>query len=271
MIEGAASNPRPRSAIYAGRVSHRRVRPHRHALSYRVFNLLLDLDEIDGLVARLRLFSRNRFNLLAFSDGDHGDGSGTPLRDQIERMASTSGVALEGGAIRLLCMPRVLCYVFNPLSVYFCHGRDRALACIVYEARNTFGERHSYVIPVRRDAPDFPHVIRQSCAKAFYVSPFLDIDLTYDFQVRPPGERVGIGVDVGDEAGAIIVTAFAGARRPLSDLGIARAILGHPLLTVKVVAAIHWEALWLWLKGVRLRSRPPPPERAFTAIASDID
>src|SRR5580658_140903 len=172
-----------RSTLYAGIVTHRRLRPRPHRLRYRVFWMLLDLDEIGRLPRRLRLFSHNRFNALSFFDTDHGDGSGRPLRDQVEGHLRAAGLATDGGAIRLFCMPRIFGYGFNPLSVYFCHRRDGALVALLYEVRNTFGERHSYLIPV--GASD-DAVIRQSCDKCFYVSPFLDMSLRYDFRVVPP-------------------------------------------------------------------------------------
>ena len=141
-----------RSTLYAGIVTHRRVRPRPHRLRYRVFWMLLDLDEIGQLPRRLRLFSHNRFNALSFFDTDHGDGSGRPLRDQVEGHLRAAGLATDGGAIRLFCMPRVFGYGFNPLSVYFCYQRDGSLAALLYEVHNTFRERHSYLIPVERDA-----------------------------------------------------------------------------------------------------------------------
>jgi len=135
------------STLYVGSVMHRRLRPRRHRLRYRVFWMLLDLDEIERLPRVLRLFSHNRFNAVSFHDADHGDGSATPLRAQVERHLAAAGIALGGGAIRLLCMPRILGYGFNPLSVYFCYQRSGLLAAILYEVHNTFGERHSYLIP----------------------------------------------------------------------------------------------------------------------------
>ena len=141
-----------RSTLYAGTVMHRRVRPRAHRLRYRVFWMLLDLDEIAALPHILRLFSHNRFNAVSFFDNDHGDGSGRPLRAQVEEHLQAAGIAPDGGPIRLLCMPRVFGYGFNPLSVYFCYQRDGSLAAMLYEVHNTFGERHSYLIPVERAA-----------------------------------------------------------------------------------------------------------------------
>lgn len=249
------------SALYAGVVVHQRLRPRLHRLRYRMVQGLFDLDELDAAGTRLRFFSRNRFNLFAFHDRDYGDGSDTPLRAQIETLLAGAGLAPDGGAIRLLAMPRVLGHIFNPISVWFCHRRDGRLLALIYEVTNTHRQRHAYLIPVA-DMP--PAIIRQRCAKTLYVSPFMDMDMTYDFAVRPPGERVMIRVDGSDAAGPLIGAAFAARRRPLTDAQLLRAFFTVPLVTLKTVAGIHWEALKLWLKGVAIRRVPPPPGSAVT-------
>ena len=253
------------SALYAGKVMHQRLRPRRHRLRYRVFSLLLDLDDIDQLSARLRLFSRNRLNLFSFHDRDYGAGTSEPLRHQVERHMGAAGIETDHGPIRLLTMPRMLGYAFNPLSVYFCYRRSGKLAAILYEVNNTFHERHSYVIPVSESANgDSERPIRQVCTKQFYVSPFLDLDMTYSFSVVPPGRRVGIAISGRDAQGPILVASLYAERFPLSDFGLALALVSYPLLPLKVIAGIHWEALRLWLKGMRPRQRPRLPDRAVT-------
>jgi uncharacterized protein len=249
-----------RSGLYVGRVAHRRLRPRRHALRYRTFALLIDLDELPALDRRLRLFSHNRVNLFSFYDRDHGSGS-TPLRDWVEACAREAGLGLDGGPIRLLTMPRILGYVFNPISVYFCHDRAGGLRAILYEVNNTFGQRHSYFIAVE---PDGQTPVRQSCAKEFFVSPFMAMDMTYDFAVHPPGETVSIAVVERDRDGVMLTATQTQARVELTDAALARVFFSHPLLTLKVVLGIHLEALALWLKGMRLQVRPPPPERSVT-------
>ncbi|WP_332656854.1 DUF1365 domain-containing protein [Brevundimonas sp.] len=247
------------SALYLGGVMHQRLRPRRHRLERRVFWLLLDLSELDGLDRRLRLFSRNRWNLFSFFDRDHGDGSGRPLRAQVEARLAAIGVDLAGGAVRLLTMPRVLGFVFNPISVYYCHAADGRLAALSYEVTSTFGERHCYDLAVA-DAGADAEPFRQSCAKALYVSPFLDMDMTYRFRGRAPGERVGLTVGCADARGPLLTATLWGRRRPLADRALVGAALAFPLMTLKVAAAIHWEALILWLKGVpvTLGRRPAP-------------
>ncbi len=200
----------------------------------------------------MRLFSRNRFNLFAFYDKDFGDRSGQPLRPQIEALMRRAGQEPDGGPIRLLTMPRMLGHVFNPISVWFCHHRDGSLATLIYEVTNTFKERHSYVIPVDGDQAR-AETIRQACDKCFYVSPFMDLDMRYDFTVAPPMEKTKVVVAGADAQGPMIVASFAGERRELSDGALFKAFLQHPLLTLKVVAGIHVEALWLFLKRIGVR------------------
>ncbi len=244
------------SCLYTGTVMHRRFKPRAHRLSYRVFWTLLDLDEIPLLTRSLRWFSLERFNLFGFYNADHGDGSGRPLRTQIEAHLAAADIDLEGGKIRLLCMPRILGFVFNPISVYYCYRQDGALAALLYEVHNTFGQRHSYLIPVEGGA-DEP--LEQRCLKAFYVSPFMDMDIAYRFRVQLPAERIALVIEGSDAAGPVIVASLAGNREALTDAALLRAFVSFPLLTLKVVAGINWEALKLWIKGMRLRPRPPAP------------
>jgi DUF1365 family protein len=255
----------PASGLYIGQVGHSRFRPAKHVLRYGVFMLLLDLDEAPELSKALRWFSLGRFNLTSFNAGDHGDGSAESLRSQVERRLDEAGLGIDGGPIRLLCLPRVLGYVFNPISVYFCHRPDGALHAILYEVSSTFGERHSYLIPAAASADGD---IRQSVQKHLHVSPFMDMALRYAIRVTPPGPKVRIAIEVLDGDGAIMNASFAGVRRELTDAQLVRAWASHPLLTLKVIAAIHWEAVKIMLKGVRLRSGTPAPAYPVTVGVS---
>lgn len=249
------------SALYAGIVVHARLRPRRHKLRYRVFSLLLDLDEIDALSRRLRLFGHNRAALFSFYDADHGDGS--ELRSWIARQLAAAGLTLREPRISVLCYPRIFGYVFNPLTVWFCLEGE-TLRAILYEVHNTFGERRTYVIPV---APGSGQV-SQAAKKALYVSPFVPMDCAYAFHITPPGERVVVAIDETDADGLLLKASFAGERRELTDRTLLGAFLAYPLMTLKVTAAIHWEALKLWLKGVpSFRHRPAAHRVATTVIA----
>ncbi len=245
------------SGLYAGTVRHTRVKPRRHKLAYRIFMLLIDLDELEAL-GGLRTFGVGRFNLFGFDPARYGATPGQPLKAQIEGHLAAAGLA-SGGPIRLLTMPQILGRAFNPLSVYFCHDREARLSAILYEVNNTFGERHAYLIPAE-DAG----LVRQACENGFYVSPFMDMALAYAFKVRPPGDAVAVAVDVSDDDGLILATSFAGQRRPLTDRALLGAWLTHPWMSLGVLAAIHWEALKIWLKGEKIRQRPPAPAAPVT-------
>lgn len=254
------------SALYVGRVAHRRLRPREHRLAYRIFSVLIDLDELPGLVGRLRLFSHNRFNLFGLHDRDYLAGTGEPLRAQVERHLADAGIDLDGGAIRLLTMPRILGFGFNPLSIYFCHARGGAIVAILYEVHNTFGERHSYLIPV----DDASGPIRQSCDKRFHVSPFVAMEMRYDFTILPPGSQLAIGITGSDRDGPVIVATQKAQRRSLTDGALARLFITHPLLTLKVVGGILWEAAKIWTKGIALHRRPPPPREPVSRICPPV-
>ena len=238
------------AAILTGKVMHRRLRPKVHQLDYRLFALLLDVDRIDETAARLRFFSAGRFNLLSFRAADHGDGSNVPLRAQADAMCARAGIA-RPQRVELFAMPRLLGFAFNPLSLWLCHGAEEQLNAIIYEVHNTFGERHFYVAAASGGA-----IERHSAAKAFHVSPFLPMDLDYRFRLRTPGERMLLGIEVRDSAGPVLVAVQRMERRALSDGAILRAAAAMPLMTVKVVAGILWEAARLWLKGIVVHRHP---------------
>lgn len=251
------------SALFPGHVTHARFKPKAHRLAYRIYSLLLDLDELDALDGKLRLFSVDRFNLFSFHRRDRGDKSGAGLRQQIEKAMLAAGVTVDGGPIRLLTMPRLLGWAFNPLSVFFCYGKDASLRAIFWEVDNTFGERHSYLIPVETDGAA---EIVQRCDKAFYVSPFMDMDLRYVFRVIPPGDRLKIVIDTFDSEGQVLTARHLARRVELTDAALLKAFFAIPFLTLKVIGGIHWEALKIWLKGVRFRKRPLPPSSTVSFV-----
>jgi len=257
------------STLYVGRVTHQRLRPARHRLGYRVFSMLVDVDELPALSRKLRLFSFNRFNLFSLHERDYGAGDGLALRSYVEQQLQAAGLR-TGGAIRLLSMPRILGHVFNPLSVYFCDHPEGGLQAVLYEVSNTFGQRHSYLIPVN-EAERHGQRIEQHCAKHFHVSPFLDLDMRYAFRIELPDARrqgLCVGITASDIEGPVLAARFEAQRRPLGDAALALVFCSHPLLTLKVVAAIHWEALRLWAKGVRMRSCPPAPAQPVSIVGT---
>ncbi len=253
------------SSLYFGYVMHQRVRPVKHRLDYGVFSILIDLDELSTLTRSLKLFSHNRFNLFGFFDRDHGPGDGSPPRPWVEHHLLQAGIDLSGGAIRILCFPRIFGYVFNPLSVYFCYRPAGDLAAVLYEVSNTFGQRHTYLIPVD-DAGS--KVVHQRCDKRFYVSPFNAVEGFYRFTINPPGDTLAISINQCDDRGPLLHASHSARRVPLTDGALATAFLRYPLMTVKVMVGIHWEAFRLWRKGLRLVDRPPPPARPVTVVTS---
>ncbi|MBM3506747.1 MAG: DUF1365 domain-containing protein [Alphaproteobacteria bacterium] len=230
--------------IYRGAVMHRRHRPVAHRFRYRVFAILLDIDRLEASLRGMRLLSWNRFNLFSFHDRDHGPRDGSSLGPWIKARLHEAGIDHDGGAIRLLCFPRILGYVFNPLSLYFCHRLDGSLAAIVYEVKNTFGEQHVYVLPAAHGEG------RHRCAKSFYVSPFIGMSASYQFRLRAPDERLAISIRETDEHGSLLDAVMTGRRVDLTDFALVRCFVAYPLMTLKVIAAIHFEAFRLWRKGL---------------------
>ncbi len=242
------------AALYFGDVMHARLKPIGHRFSYRVMSLLIDLDRLDDAGRQSPLFAVNRAALYSFNESDHGDRDGSSLRDYAQRCAAERGIDLTGGRVLLLCYPRLLGYTFNPLSAYFCYRASGELALIIYEVRNTFGELHAYVLPVQPGEVSAAGV-RQQQDKLFYVSPFIEMATRYRFRVSPPGEHLKLRILETDSEGPLLSATFSGKRRALTTAALLRSFFALPLVTFKIVAAIHWEALRLWLKGARLVPR----------------
>lgn len=241
-------------ALYTTRVMHRRLVAPLYRFVYRVFYLLVDIDQLDALAARLRLFSYNGFNLLSLRDCDHGDGRG--LRAWAENLLLAQGVTLDGGRIRLLAFPRVLGWAFNPISFWYCEHRDGTLRAVIAEVRNTFGEKHSYVL-ASGGAP-WPYEQAVEKDKVFHVSPFFDRVGRYRFTLSAPEARLRVAIHETREGLPILDATLAGERRRLSDAAILGQVLGMPWMTLKVVVGIHWEALKLWLRGAKFHRKPEP-------------
>jgi DUF1365 family protein len=243
------------AALYFGDVMHARLKPIGHRFCYRVMSLLIDLDRLDAADRQSRLFGVNRAALYSFHEADHGERDGSSLRIYAQRRAAERGIDLAGGRVLLLCYPRLLGYTFNPLSAYFCYRAGGELALIIYEVRNTFGDIHCYVLPIRPGEISAAGV-RQQQDKLFYVSPFIDMAMRYHFRVSPPGDNVKLRILETGREGPLLAATFRGRRRALNTAALLRSFFSLPLVTLKIVAAIHWEALRLWLKGARLVPRP---------------
>lgn len=259
-------------AFYRGQVFHRRLIDPKYHFQYRVFNLLVDIDHLDALDTRLRFFSHNRFNLFSFYDRDHllgqkpSNSSPNPLRAWIEEGLKAHGIDLMGGRVELFCYPRMLGFVFNPLSVWYCWDNQDRLQAIVAEVRNTFGERHCYLLhEPGAEAMDLTKVYAQT--KRFHVSPFLPVSGHYEFRFNNPGERLDIGIVWIDKATRAMIATQRMEQVPIGDQALLKAFVTLPLMTLKVVLAIHWQALKIWLRGGRFHKKPKPPTEE---ISSDV-
>jgi uncharacterized protein len=263
-------------ALYVGRVMHKRLVPFQHRFDYRVFSLWLDLDRIAETAEGIRVFSYNRFNIVSFNDADHGPRDGTSVRDWIRRLLADHNLLPDECRIMVQCYPRLFGYVFNPLSVFYIYdltdAQSPVLSTIIYEVKNTFGDQHCYVIPIAKEQKG-QQIITQSAQKGLYVSPFLPIEGHYRFRLNQPGQRLTqlirqSGAITGTETEQMIALFTAGRQR-LTDGRLLQALMTHPLMTLKVMAGIHWEALKLWRKGAKFHSRPAPPAKPATLVMQD--
>jgi DUF1365 family protein len=264
--DGRSPLPKPsalETSIYIGEVVHQRFAPKAHRLSYHIFQLLIDLDQPKETF----FFSRNRFNLFGFYDRDHGPDKAqaqtAPLRDRMTGLLSKHGLYMLGDRLFLMAMPRVLGFVFNPISLYFLQSAQGAMKAMVYEVNNTFGDRHSYVLPVRQQGKR----IRQASEKRLHVSPFMDMDMAYSFDLIAPEETFALKIDLKKGDQRMLFAGFTAARKPLRDHTLLRLFFVMPLMTLGVVWGIHWEALLLFIKGMRLRPKPPTEKSSISLNA----
>jgi DUF1365 family protein len=224
---------------------HVRRSPVRHVFRYPVSYWLVDLDELPELERRLRLFSVNRRNVVSLCNRDHFDGT-TPLKRAVLDLVGDSSIE----RVLMLTQPRVLGYVFNPVSFYWCYRADGSLVCIVAELNNTFGER----LPEVLRGPE----LRYEQRKRLHVSPFFGLDQSYEYGFSQPGDDVWARIHVRDDDGGRPLTAVLhGRRRELTNGELAALLLRYPLQPLQVIALIHWQALRLWLKRVPFHRKPP--------------
>jgi hypothetical protein len=242
---------------------HRRVFPVRYRFTYRVFSVLLDIDRLDVIARQSPLFSYNRFNLISFHDRDHGPRDGTNLRAWIDGALCEAGLP-PAARIELLCFPRVLGYVFNPMSVWFCYTPAGEPIAVLCEVHNTFGEAHGYLLSNGNKALSWP--VNQSHQKRLHVSPFISMDALYRFRIYEPGERLAVVIRELQRREPMLTAAQTGQAEPFTTQSLLRAIFSIPLMTLKVMAMIHWQALRIWLKGARVHRKPKhPPARQVSS------
>tara|TARA_B100001057_G_scaffold481190_1_gene554918 strand:- start:521 stop:1279 length:759 start_codon:yes stop_codon:yes gene_type:complete len=234
------------SFIYNGTVIHKRFKPKIHFFKYRVFSLLIDLSELNGLKKKISFFSYNSFNLISFFDKDHGNRDGSSLVDWVKKNLKENRIHSDDIKIKLLCYPRILGYVFNPLSVFYIYDKSENLISIFYEVKNTFGEQHTYIFKVENN-----NLLQHNCSKKFHVSPFIEMNCSYFFRILKPAEKISVIIDQYQLNEKILYASQDGKRADFTSTELMKSYLKHPLMTFKIISAIHFEAFKLWFKGIK--------------------
>ena len=234
------------SAIYNGTVIHKRFKPKLHFFKYKVFSLLIDLSELNIIDKNINFFSYNKFNLISFFDKDHGDRDGKSLIEWVKKNLKENKIEYENIKIKLLCYPRILGYVFNPLSVFFIYNNKEELISILYEVKNTFGEQHTYIFKVENN-----NLMQHNCEKKFHVSPFIEMNCNYFFRILKPAQKISVIIDQYQLNEKILYASQDGIRADFTSSELIKSYLKHPLMTLKIISAIHFEAFKLWAKGIK--------------------
>ena len=237
------------SCIYNGVVTHKRFKPVKHFLKYKTFSFFIDLDEIEKLDKKNIIFSFNRFNIFSFYNRDHGNRDGKSLKNWVMDNLIKFKISENINKIQLLCYPRIFGYVFNPLSIFYCY-QDEKLKVIFYEVKNTFNEQHTYIFKVNDS-----NIVTQKCKKKFYVSPFMNMDTYYNFRLLNPDEKLSVSIEQTDRKDTILTAVQTGERKDFNLKQLVVNFFKYPLMTIKIISAIHFEALLLWKKGAIYRKR----------------
>ena len=234
------------SFIYTGNVIHKRFKPKIHYFKYKVFSLLVDLSELELLDKSLKIFSYNKFNIVSFYDKDHGERDGSSIKIWVINNLKKNNIDTNNIQIKLLCYPRIFGYVFNPLSVFYVYDNNSNLISILYEVKNTFGEQHTYIFKVENN-----NLLQHNCSKKFHVSPFIEMNCNYFFRILKPSEKISVIIDQYQLNEKILYASQDGKRANFTSNELIKSYLKHPLMTFKIILAIHFEAFKLWAKGIR--------------------
>ena len=235
------------SFIYNGQVIHKRFKPKVHYFKYNVFSLLIDLSELETLDKKVNFFSYNKINLISFYDKDHGERNGSSLIEWVHKNLIKNNISTDNIKIKILCYPRIFGFVFNPLSVFYVYNINDQLISILYEVKNTFGEQHTYIFKTKTD----DNLIKHTCKKKFHVSPFIEMNCTYFFKILKPSNKILLIIDQHDDEGKLLYASQDGNRIDFNNKNLILSYLRHPLMSFKIIAAIHFEAFKLWTKGIK--------------------
>jgi DUF1365 family protein len=252
------------AALYAGRVAHIRHAPFRHRFDYRIWMMAVDLDRIDEVARNSRFFSHNRAGLIALYDKDHGQRDGSSLRAFAEDALRRCGLMAFAEKIVFVTTPRLLGYAFNPISFYFCYDAGGVLGAVLHQVKNTFGDQIGYIMPVQGGGP-----IRQSAAKRMHVSPFFDMQGGYRFALTAPGDKLTVSIQYGAAEGKRLTATMRLETVPWSDRSLLRLLLQMPFAPMKVMLAIHWQAVKLFIRGAKFHRTPR--ETHATLIAGESE
>ena len=240
--------------VFTGEVMHRRLFPVEYRFSYRVFSLAVDLMQLDQVGRQNPLLSLNRFNLLSFYARDHGAPDGQGLIDWANEILHQAGLNETPARITLFCFPRVLGYAFNPMSHWYCENDQGQLIAVILEVRNTFGERHPYV--VHDHGRSLPPSVRFRRDKVFHVSPFIGMDACYHFTLRKAGKRQFTAINEYSDGRLMLVATQTSKQYPLTTGRLLKLMARMPFMTLKVIVMIHWQALKIWLRGATFYTHP---------------
>jgi DUF1365 family protein len=207
------------------------------------------LDEINELDSRISIFSHNKFNVFSFYDKDHGERDGSNLKEWVLTNIRKFNIGGKINKIKILCYPRIFGYVFNPLSIFYCYENDK-LKAIFYEVKNTFNEQHTYIFKIKNNDE-----ITQKCKKRFYVSPFMDMETYYNFKLINPNNKLSVFIKQTDSTGTILTATQTGDKKEFNFKQLIKNFFKYPLMTIKIISSIHYEALLLWKKGAIYRKR----------------
>ena len=238
------------SKIYIGKVIHKRFKPKKHYFKYNVFSLLIDLNELEEINKEIKFFSYNKFNIISFFDKDHGDRDGSSIKSWVKKNLKSIGILTEDISIKLLCYPRIFGYVFNPLSTFFIYNKHSELISIFYEVKNTFGEQHTYIFKAQDEKTN-----HNKCKKKFYISPFIEMDCEYHFKTLNPREQLSVVINQNDKDGKLLFASQDGISKDFNSKNLILSYLTHPLMTFKIIGAIHYEAFKLWVKRIKIISK----------------
>ena len=238
------------SKIYIGKVIHKRFKPKEHYFKYNVFSLLIDLNELEEINKEIKFFSYNKFNIISFFEKDHGDRDGSSIKTWVKKNLKSIGILTEDISIKLLCYPRIFGYVFNPLSTFFIYNKHSELISIFYEVKNTFGEQHTYIFKAQDEKTN-----HNKCKKKFYISPFIEMDCEYHFKTLNPREQLSVVINQNDKDGKLLFASQDGISKDFNNKNLILSYLNHPLMTFKIIGAIHYEAFKLWVKRIKLTSK----------------